>query len=216
MANSITVNGLPVLSLSMLLPGIGVGVIEVDASGDTALSGTVAIKDDSLSWAATAVRSGVFTGRSRAKLVLGTGGMRAEIPAKSYTGVTVKSVLTELLAAAGESFDTESTASVLSRVLPYWTRPKATAATAISGLAHSVGAVWRVRPSGKVWFGVDSYATQTFAHVAIDQDDIEGRYTIASDHLELRPGVTFNGRRVSRVRHVVNDAGARTHYWVES
>lgn len=203
------------LELRLLLPRIGIWVADVIAEGDTALAGTCTITDGSLSWVGTAVRSGTSYGRARARIVGGTGGLGKAIGSKNYSGAPVRVVLEDIVSAASEQLDSASTASVLATTLPYWTRPADTGGVAISSLAQGVGAAWRVQASGKVWFGAESYPKQSFEHDELDQDEVNGCYVIASDRLELRPGVAFDGRKVSRVVHTVGSVEARTKYWID-
>ena len=212
---AIEANGLQVLSLRLTLPRIGIWTADVEAIGTERLEGPVRIVDGPLVWSGTAVRSGVFTGRSMARIVGGKAGLRRTVTARSYTGASVRLIATEIVKAAEEVFDTNSTAAVLSRSVPYWTRPNAEASAGLATLAYSQDAAWRVQPNGSVWLGIDTFAAQTFEHLQMTRDEINGTRLIASDRLELRPGVTFGGERVARVVHMVDGSGARTRYWVE-
>lgn len=213
--SAILANGLQVLTLRMALPRIGIWTADVEVIGTERLEGLVRIVDGTLAWSGTAVRSGVFNGRSSARIVGGKAGLRRTVSARSYTGASVRLIATEIISAAEETFDTGSTGEVLGRSVPYWTRPNAEASAGLATLAYSQDAAWRVQPSGAVWFGIDAYPRQAFKFLQMSRDEINGTRTIASDRLELRPGVTFNGERVARVVHTVDGSGARTRYWVD-
>lgn len=211
----ITANGLPVLEMRLTLERVGAWVarLEVAADGDVETSGQVTIAQDGLSFVGTSLRSG----RGRIEMVGGGGGIPREIAARSFEGATAREVFEEALAIGGEAPDPESSRAALSTPLTFWTRAAVSLGTALSSLADAVGALWRVRPNGRVWLGHDDFAPMPPEYEAteIDGDDGAGYVVLAAPTIALAPGVTFGGRRVGRVEHFVSrDEPLRTTFWV--
>jgi hypothetical protein len=210
----ITCNGKTVLGLTLSLPRVGAwsGWLELDSVDS--LTGSVVLDDAGLQWSGTVLRSGVFAQRVHAWIVGGKGGLAGALPARSYVGCTAKLVATDIMAAAGEVLDPAS--DPLTTSLAYWTRANVSGGQALSTLCDAIGASWRIQPSGQAFVGTDTYKEQKLHCDELTRDDARGIVTIASDRFELRPGVTFGGRRVSRVEHSIQGNGHRTSYWVEA
>ena len=218
----ITANGLSVLPGSvMTVPREGAWHCAFELDGDKPLSGKLTIKDSGLEFVGFVRRSDAVAGRVRVEAVGGNGGLSKVIDAKSYESSPLSIALKDILDAAGEALDPASDASVLGTQLDHWQRTKDTAGIAIKTLLEPTGATWRVTSAGKVWVGKETYPKQKIADaLELDRDGIQGCFTIATDRMELRPGVTFDGRKVGRVEHHIqpNERGVatlRTIYWVE-
>src|SRR5687767_12807759 len=117
----ITANGHHVLALRQTLPLGGIWVAELEVDVDEALTGTVEISDEDIVYSGTVVRSGVLVQTCKLEMVGGAGGLSRDVPAKSYQGITARTVVTDLLAAVGEQLDASSTPSVLNTALTFWT-----------------------------------------------------------------------------------------------
>lgn len=212
----ITCNELPVLSLHMALPLSGLWVAALEVASDELISGAITLEQDTLSYAGYVVASSWSSGTCRIEAVGGAGGMIRDVEARSYRDATVRTVAGELLAAVGESLETTSTRTVTSATLTYWTRAAGRAALAMSALASSQGARWRVLPSGAVWLGVDAWKTayRAAGMLELDRDGPAGTVLMASDTIGLVPGVTVGTDRVGRVEHSFGrDEAPRTTYW---
>ncbi len=214
----ITANGRPVVAMRLTMPAIGVWVAELEVDSDEALEGAVTIAGEGTEHVGTAVRSGVIAEVCRAEVVGGAGGLAGEVDARSYRSATVRVVLEELLAAAGERLSGASASSALSRSLGYWTRPKGRAGAALGMLVDSIGgAVWRVLAEGSVWVGIETWpdAPSTAFGDELDRDHAAGTVLIAPDAPGLAPGMSLAGDHVARVEHSMGPARPlRTRYWV--
>lgn len=211
----VTCNGKPVLSLRLSLPRFGAWVADVELASEAGAAGFAVIEDGVLRWTGTVLRAGSFSGRTHARIVAAIG-LRKILPAKHYLGLNLKLVASDVLVAVGERLASSSQKDTLSRTLDYWTRTKGSAGGALGSLLGRVSAGWRTEADGAVWIGVDSFPVQKFEHHELARNDALGTALISSESLELRPGVTFDGRPVSRVEHVIENGALRTSYWVES
>jgi hypothetical protein len=216
----ITCNGDPVLEIRLTLPLSRNWVVWLEVSNDEVVTGPIKIAAGT-EFSGIVVRSGVLNGSCLIEAVGGKGGLAKPLPARSYHGVTVRTVLGDILAEAGEVLDASSSAAVLRLNLPFWTRDNESASWAISTLAEQVGANWRTLPSGAIWFGTETWgkAPASFDAIEMDADDASGFILIAPDNpnaLNLRPGQTWEGHRVGRIEyHMGREAPMRGTIWPE-
>jgi len=217
-ASAWTANDLPILEGTISLPRTGAWHCTLDLSADEAPSvgSKLTIKDGQTSFVSTVLRSGVVGGRASLRAVGGAGGLRKTVPANSWTDVPLRIPLRDTLAAVGETLSTTVDDSLLTARLAHWTRDGGSAGTAITTLLAAQGAVWRVLADGTVWAGVESWPVQSVSGGEVLKPDPEAAtFTLASDTLELEPGRTFLGRKVSRVEHRLEPNSVRTFYWAE-
>lgn len=213
----LTANGYPVIELTLRMPLSGLWVASLDVASDEALEGslTLAQAGSGVELTGYVVSSGVVAGTCRLEAVGGAGGLVTDVEARSYQGVTARDVASELLAAVGETLDSSSTRSTVTTSLPYWTRAAGRATTALSRLADALGARWRVRPSGAVWLGLDTFPEYVDEEaLELDRDARAGSVLVGAESIGLVPGVTFRGDRVGRVEHYFSRSDPlRTVYW---
>jgi len=213
---STTANDAIVLALRLTLPKRGNWFAELEVDADAPLASAVVTRDAQHAFVGTALRQGVVTGTCRIELVGGAGGLRGDVPARSFIGVTARSVVLDTLAAAGERLAATSDTAILGRVLPYWTRIAGRADEALSVLTDDLGCLWRVLDDGSVWIGAEAYPEVTLDADEIDLDGGAQTVVIAPTSLSLRPGVTLNGRRVGRVEYSFGrDAPLRAVHWID-
>lgn len=213
---TLTANGMPVLSCTLSMPRVGAWTADLELSADEAPSGKITIEHGNVKFVGTVVRSGIVSGRASVRVVGGAGGLRKDASAQSFQNVPLRIPLRDTLGAVGETLSLSVASSLLDRRLEHWTRGAEPAGTAITTLLTHVGASWRVLADGTVWAGDETWPVQRISSAeALDPDPILGTYTIAPDVFELRPGVTFLGRKVSRVEHTADGGALRSTYWVE-
>lgn len=216
----LTVNGAQVVSMRLTLPVSGVWVATFELDSDEVVSGalTLSQSDVATTWAGYAVRSGVVGGSCFVDAIGGAGGLAEDVAARSYREVTAKTVVSEALAAVGEALASTSTRSTLATALPFWTRTAGRASLAISAVADSVGARWRVLPSGQVWFGEETWKAYAGEEPAeLDRDPAASTVILATEAIDLAPGVTLRGERIGRVEHSVSRSEPlRTVAWIEA
>ncbi len=217
----ITVADLPVLSMRLTLPIVGAWVLTAELDGDETPSGAIELAQGDVRLAGTVVRAASVAGSVRLTAVGGAGGLHTELGARSYQGATVRDVVSDLLAAAGERLDASSSRGILESALPYWTRPggrEGRAGASLMRVAEYVDARWRVLPSGAAWIGQETWpgAPEEYDALELDRDGAAGWVLLAPETIGLLPGVTLRGDRVGRVEHSFGrDAPLRTTFWIE-
>jgi hypothetical protein len=88
--------------------------------------------------------------------------------------------------------------------LASWTRAAGTVGTAIAALAEHIGGTWRVLPDGTVWLGTETWpASKARKPLILDEDTATGRLYMAPEPLNLLPGTTLDGRKLSSVKYVI-------------
>ncbi len=191
---------------------IGAWHADLELDSDAALSGAVTLEEEGITFVGTVVRSGSFGGRTRARVVGGSGGLSKALPARNYASGVLKlsTVIGDILREAGETLSSTSDASILSAQLPKWHREAGLASHALVQAVDAAGAVWRVLRDGTIWVGAETWPIVSPAHVLIDEDWCDGVLTIAPDAPELLPGTTFLGHRIEMVRHYSGPGGLRT------
>lgn len=213
----VTLGGAPVLSLCLVRPLQGDWTASLECAAEEAPTGLVELADERIAYRAGVLRAGVVSSLCRAELV-GAPGMRRDIPARSYRDAAVRTIVSDILSAAGERLDAASTAATLSRRLPFWTRARGRASEALSVLTDAIGATWRVLPTGAVWVGTETWVAASEqvedTTLELDRDDAAGTVLLAAETIELGPGVTLRGRRVGRVEHAFGRGEhLRTLFW---
>jgi hypothetical protein len=210
--------GAPVLALRLTLPTEGAWFAAVELDAEEAPRGVVELEDAAITYRGAVLRSGVVSGVCRAELVGGTGGLVRDVPARSFRDVTARVLFEDLLSSVGEALDPSSTRPILASRLPFWSRAAERASRALSTLTGALEGRWRVLPWGTVWIGTESWseASESLVALELDRDDAASSVLLATETLELRPGVTLDGRRVGRVEHAFGrDEPLRTTFWIE-
>lgn len=205
-----TVDGASLIRSTIRMPAVGAWHCDVDATRDTALSGTVTVTIEGIDFVGTVVRAGLSGSRSEARLVGGKGGLSKELSAKAYDGPTVGQVVADVLREAGETLTASPDSATKASRLPKWERAKGAAGHALTAVLAAAGAVWRVQRDGTVWYGPQTWATQDVEHVLIDEDWVDGLIEIAPQAPDLLPGVTFRSQRIEQVVHRIESSSLRT------
>lgn len=174
------------------------GLVKVTLPGNVTLTGTVQ-------------RSGLHAGRGKAHVVGGAGGLGTTCSPRQFRNVTAETVLEAILGDGGESLSTTSTSSTLATALAMWTIPELSVTQAMDELTASLGASWRVLDNGRVWVGTEVWKpfTNTDAYRILDQKPGSDTIEIAPDILSLRPGVAFEGQRLSKVVYHIGPSSRR-------
>lgn len=154
-------------------------------------------------------------GQIRAILWGGAGGMRKELPARSYLAPSVRTVLNAILSEAGETLSDTVESALLDQKLAGYVRAKGLTVEAIDQLADDLGVSWRVLRDGTVWLG-----TETWPTVEIDEDvttleaETEDGARYHADKPDLLPGIVIDGQRIKAVVHHIssNKVTTHTHY----
>ena len=209
----------PVMSGELTRPLRGSWTADLEVDADAAPSGRVTLTGAGVSLVGTVVQSTSWNDRQRCRVVGGAGGMTKELAPAFYRGVTLRAVVTALLAAAGETLSSTSDSSVLSRSVPVWARLRATAAAVLDQVltVFGSGAIWRHLPDGSVWIGSPAWSAVTTTTVTQDNRGDEDVAELAGEDLTLDAGTTTQGRRVGLVRYIIHPDAIRAEvHWAQS
>lgn len=204
-----TLNGKNVLSATLREPRIGAWTAEVDVDSDVAIVGAVTLSIDDTSWQGVVVRGSLESGRFHAVIVAGAGGLNRQLPPKHYTSSPMHLMLGEIFTATGETQSSETDAAVGSAGMDRWSRFGASGGQAFRQVAQDLGVSWRVLRDGTVWHGAETWPEVEVAYALLEQLPGRGRALIAPETFALRPGVRWEGQRLSEVQTLISEAGFR-------
>jgi hypothetical protein len=223
-----TLNELTILSATINEPRAGVwhADVEVDLNGGV-IEGDAVLDVDGSRFVGTVYRGGVEQGRWHGRLVGGAGRMGAGVPAKFFRSTTVLEMVEELLSAdpaRKEKLAASSATNLRDVQVAQWARAVGRAGEALWKIVDFLNAggaadyAWRVTRAGEVLVAADSFPAFEFSAepTLIEESPREGAASLApAGSPELVPGVTYGGRRVSRVVTTLASGGLRQRYWVE-
>lgn len=213
-----TANGIDIIDATITMPRIGAWTADVTVDGlvTDKLTGAVALQEGGASFSGTSVRPPrSWAGKTSVRVVGGRGGLPKELAAKFYFDAPLVLPLGEIVAAAGEVLAGTSDASITSKHLAKWVRAAGPAGHALTELVENAGAVWRILADGTLWVGVETWPVLEPAGEVMDDAGADGRVVFAPERLELRPGVTWQSRRVSHVTHRITPKLIRTEVLFE-
>ena len=199
----VTMNGEAVISAELTFPRVGawLGQIVVQSSAGVALgAGTMKIGSSSIS--ACVYSRGFYQGRAVALIVGGKSGkLGTTVTPYAFRPSPVRTLLEHALTELGEALSPSSDVATVGAFLPRWTRPARSGGAELAALAELSGSSWRFLDDGSVWFGPDTFPAFTLPDRIVQGDDPARRRMILSGSLvhTLRPGVTFEGRRIGTV-----------------
>lgn len=201
------------------------------AIGDSFLSNvtkfsTVDIDDGRLILQGAHERAGLWQEIGHVRLVGGAGGLRKIAAAKHYTSATLRVVLGDLLAGAGEKLSPTSDPAVLATPISTWTTVAIATGRLITQLLRtaSLAANWRVLPDGTVWVGVETWPDSGLVagddYQVMTEDPARLFAKLGIEVPLLLPGTTLGegteARRVSYVEHSLDEPETRTEVWFET
>jgi hypothetical protein len=214
-----SLNSLPVIAGSLVLPRIGVWIAEIELATDEA-SDVEAGKVASLSLGGTTLtgtiyRGGVNGGKARA-LVLGGGSRLGRgLSSKFYDQPTIKILMLDICNETSEALDGSSDAGTLAFQVPRWHRGKESAGTCIARVVEQAGASWRVLSTGAIWVGPEGWPAYAGATLLQSEDHSRASAELIADTPDVRPGQLFEGRKVGRVRYQFSADQTSTTAWFE-
>ena len=197
------------------VPLVGVWQADLIVNGADQLSGQQTLTTGSgAKWTGTVKRPGAFIGSSHLRLVGGAGGMGKTAKPQGYTSPTVRQVLNDLLAAAGESLASDAQASLINTTIESWAILARQVLLQLKALLQTVapaGTIYQIQPGGALWVGTPAWGTSALKDYAITHEDPQmGRLEVGSDYPDLLPGTVLEDRRISYVEHTISDTKTRT------
>ena len=122
----------------------------------------------------------------------------------------------DLLRAAGETAAASADTNLLSTTLPAWCVRGAGVGMQLDELVVALRATWRVLLDGTIWVGQESWPEADVDLELMELSPPEDRAMFKCEAPSLLPGTTLDGRRVSRVEHLIGEASVRTVAYFEA
>lgn len=176
---------------------------ELELAGEEVPSGQVELRLPGLTLACAVVDAGMDGGQLRVQVVGGRGGLAREVPGQHYQQPQVRTVLDNILAAAGEVLAADSDAEVLGQLLQHYQSPRGSAGAALDALCAAAGTRWTVTAAGEVRIGEPAWTQDEPEHVLQDQPHQRRALRVAFADRALQPGTTFHGQHVEAVEHMM-------------
>ncbi len=218
----VQVNGSGVIDGKIFIPRSGAWHAKLRIDSTDAITGavTISVADGRQILQGTVWRGGEYVDTSFLNIVGGAGGLRTLARAKAYNQTSLRIVLGDLLAGAGEKLSPTSDAATIARPLAAWTTAAIATGGAITRLLRSSApaATWRVLPDGTIWVGPETWPDSgltTDDYQILDEDPRQLVALLGVEAPILLAGTTLAGRRVSRAVHSIDDEGVRTTAWFE-
>jgi hypothetical protein len=200
---------------TLQIPAWGLPWAEVETdTPETLEDGTVELQISDLTMAGTVITSGPYRGRSRYRVVAGSGGWGEIIEAKSYTAgyqVLRSDVLRDAAAAAGEPINLDDVTGDLGN---HWTRQEGPAARTLELVAPRA---WYVELDGVTHVGARPVVEYTGDATRADGTDrAAGKIELAPDSLVgLLPGAVVDGLTAADIEVRFGGKGLRATVWAE-
>jgi hypothetical protein len=199
-----TVDGWPVVELSLTMPLLGAWHAEATVDADELPSGLVLLEAPGLYLAGSVTSSTDYGGRVRLRIEAGAGVLASRVPPRFFRGATHRQIVAETLREVGETL---AAASLLGGASVAWCRAEGSAGATVAAVARLLDLAWGANDAGEVVLfapGWEPLEIEDATEVA--QDGIAGRFILGATDLSARPGRTIEERRITCVRHVIDDA----------
>ena len=80
-------------------------------------------------------------------------------------------------------------------------------------LTSRLGLTWRALADGTVWLGTETWDAVSPKWTLMERRPRDDSYEAAVEAFLVTPGTTFDGRKVSRVQHLVEASKVRSTLW---
>jgi hypothetical protein len=210
-----TLSGQVVTRARLQIPAWGLPWAEVETDSPEPLEdNTVDLQISDLTMAGTTVTSGAYRGRSRYRVVAGSGGWGELIEEKAYTSdyqVFRADVLRDAAAAAGELIDLDGVEGDLGN---HWIRQEGPAARTLELVSPRA---WYTEVDGVTHVGTRPVAEYTGDATRMDGTDrAAGRIELAPSSLVgLLPGAVVDGLTAADIEVRFGRKGLRATVWAE-
>jgi len=218
-----TLNGVPIHDGRICMPRIGAWHADLAATMDAPSGRCTLAIDGGPTLVGTAHRSGSWLDTAHVRMVAGADGLGKRALPRHYRGASLRIVLLDLLATAGETLSGAAGASVLRLNFDAWTTIGQSVGRMIGALLADsrlpAATAWRLLPDGTLWVGQESWPDSGLAPVTdyqdLSEDPAIGALELGVEEPTLLPGTLLGGRKVSYVEHRISGETTRTSVWVE-
>lgn len=215
-----TIDGYPVVSATVRETVSGAWVADFVSDSEEVPTGQVELVIDGASFVGTARDVLVDNGKVTGRLVAGAGSMSSEsdageVVAKTYTGVSLQTVLADVLRLSGERLSSTS-ATLSDHFVRNWQRSRGPYKRAVDALAAKAGLTWRMLRDGTLWLGTDAWAAADEAGIEEVSAEAADGYFDLREAISIAPGVTYQGKRIVQTTHSISKSGTQTEAWTKS
>lgn len=194
-----TLNSQPVVSAVIHEPAFGRWWADVIVSADS-LDTAAALEVDGVTWTGTVVTQELDGARLCARVVGGNDSLTQALPSKYYSGgVSLQTVIGDILSECGETLAADSDAALLASSLPAYERHATTADDALRAALRLHGASWRMTRAGEVRIVPETLTgTEYTGGVRVTEID-QTQITVGVDAPTIEPGHIVSGQVIRRV-----------------
>jgi hypothetical protein len=220
-------NGLPVISAVVTEPIRGRWsahvAVQTDSFTDDKATLSIVRTGNALQMSGVVVKSSsdAFFGSFVGTLLGGQGNPAAIVTPRYYRSCTVNTVLSDLVADAGESLSSTCSPAALATTLDVWATLGIGFGAAVELLAAKVGGgcTWRFLRDGTLFFGVPDWQPYDMSKAAVSfRSPLERMVCIAlveDGGVLPGPGQTFEGRRITYAEHRLSTFELRSQLYLE-
>lgn len=203
---------IPVSRGSIRIPLVGTWEASLTVTADDArdLTGRVLLDLGGQTWSGTVLRAEAdLGGLVTVRVVGGAGGLATVLEPKAYRNATRRVLLTDALEVGGESISSASNAAWLAVSVDRWTRPRQTVGELVRAVLDGTGYSWRIAADGAALFVAETWPEVAPQSTIESEDPTRDELVVALEGLDVLPGVTFAGRRVSSATYEFDSAKLR-------
>lgn len=194
-----------VISAELRMPRVGAWFCDLDVDAEAAQAGKIRFQLDTFEFTGTVLpeHSGMDGARAKCRVVAGNGhlGLTVSHSYSSPSGVTVGTIVRDILKDCGEDLSELADQDVLNRTLPRWHIAGVAASEALTQLATKVDASWRVLRDGTVWFGVETWPEVELDAIETHEAWSDGVVVLAPETPDMLPGTVYQGQKIEHVTH---------------
>lgn len=201
------------------MPRTGRWLADLVTDGETIPTGRATITLSSVDMPGKILTGELVNGMLHLRVVAGAGGLGKMARPKHYKAPTVRHVLLDLLADAGEQLSGASSTDVINVSLPHWTTLQAPTGALIQALCDVIGdgCNWRVLFDGTLWLGRETWPACPADARIISQSSFNASAEVGTSTMGIWPGTTLEGRQIDHVVHHLDGQTPRSSvYFVRS
>lgn len=206
------IQSIPVSRGSIRIPLVGTWEASLTVTADDArdITGRVLLDLGGQTWSGTVLRAEAdLGGLVTVRVVGGAGGLATQLEPKAYRSATRRVLLTDALEVGGESISSASDAAWLSTSVDRWTRPRQTVGELVRAVLDGTGYSWRIAADGAALFVAETWPEVSPKSTIESEDPTRDELVVALEGLDVLPGVTFAGRRISSATYEFDSAKLR-------
>lgn len=198
------------------MPRTGRWLADLVTDGETIPNGTATIVLSGVSMPGKILTGELVEGMLHLRVVAGAGGLGKVARPKHYRSPTVRHVLLDLLADAGEQLSGSSSTDVINAPLSYWTTLALPTGALIQAMCDVIGdgCNWRTLYNGTLWIGRETWPACPADARIIKPNSFNASAEVGTDTSGIWPGTTLEGKQIDHVVHHFESPPRSTVYFV--